>query len=54
VIGIARHSETHEPLVVYRPLYNITGWWVRPHTMFFEYVVIDGTLRPRLKKIAGR
>ena len=26
VIGVARHSETHEPLVVYRPLYNNTGW----------------------------
>ena len=35
VIGVARHSETHEPLVVYRPLANDSGWWVRPHAMFF-------------------
>ncbi len=47
VIGVARHSETHEALVVYRPLYNTTGWWVRPHAMFFESVAVDGVLRPR-------
>ena len=32
VLGVARHSETQEPLVVYRPLYNTTGWWVRGRT----------------------
>ena len=47
VIGVARHSETNEPLVVYRPLYNARGWWVRPHAMFFETVVIAGIRRPR-------
>ena len=47
VIGVARHSETNEPLVVYRPLYNASGWWVRPHAMFFEAVVIDGVRLPR-------
>jgi hypothetical protein len=54
VIGVARHSETHEPLVVYRQLYNDTGWWVRPHAMFVEDVVVDGVLRPRFEKIASR
>ncbi len=54
VIGVARHSETHEPLVVYRPLYNNTGWWVRPHAMFFENVVVDGAPQPRFKRIASR
>jgi hypothetical protein len=54
VIGVARHSETHEPLVVYRPLYNDTGYWVRPHAMFFEGVVIEGALRPRFEKISSR
>ncbi len=54
VIGVARHSETHELLVVYRPLYNNTGWWVRPHAMFFEDVVINGVLRPRFEKIDSR
>jgi hypothetical protein len=54
VIGFARHSENHEPLVVYRPLYDNTGWWVRPHAMFFEDVMVDGTLRLRFEKIASR
>jgi hypothetical protein len=53
VIGVARHSETHEPLVVYRPLYNTTGWWVRPHAMFFETVTIDGVARPRFEPMDG-
>lgn len=47
VVGCARHSETLEPLVVYRPLYNDSGWWVRPHAMFFENLVIDGVEQPR-------
>ena len=47
LIGVARHSETLQPLVVYRPLYNATGWWVRPHAMFFETDVIEGVTRPR-------
>lgn len=49
VIGVARHSETHEPLVVYRPLYNETGWWVRPHAMFFETVTVAGVVRSRFE-----
>ena len=53
VIGVARHSETLEPLVVYRPLYNPSGLWVRPHAMFFEEVEVDGTQRPRFQRIAG-
>ena len=51
VIGVARHSETLEPLVVYRPLYNDSGWWVRPYAMFFEQVVIDGISRPRFQAV---
>ena len=51
VIGVARHSETQEPLVVYRPLYNATGWWVRPHAMFFEAVEVDGITRQRFTGI---
>jgi hypothetical protein len=47
VVGVARHSETLEPLVVYRPLYNTSGLWVRPHAMFFEQVEIDGRMQPR-------
>jgi hypothetical protein len=47
VVGVARHSETLEPLVVYRPLYNASGLWVRPHAMFFGTVEIDGRRQPR-------
>jgi hypothetical protein len=47
VIGCARHSETLAPLVVYRPLYNASGLWVRPHAMFFETVVVGGVAQPR-------
>lgn len=42
VIGVARDSETLAPLVVYRPLYNASGLWVRPHAMFFGCIEIDG------------
>jgi hypothetical protein len=47
LVGVARHSETLEPLVVYRPLYGARELWVRPHAMFFGSVEIDGRLVPR-------
>ena len=47
VVGVARHSETLEPLVVYRPLYNQSGLWVRPHAMFVEHIELEGRLQPR-------
>lgn len=47
VIGVARHSETLEPMVVYRPLYNETGLWVRPYAMFFVEIVVVGRRQPR-------
>jgi hypothetical protein len=51
VIGAARHSETLEPLVVYRPLYDHSGLWVRPHAMFFERVTVDGREQPRFAAV---
>lgn len=42
VLGVAHHSETEEPLVVYRALYGEFGLWVRPLSMFRENVEIDG------------
>jgi hypothetical protein len=51
VIGVARHSETLEPMVVYRPLYNSSGLWVRPYAMFFEQIELNGRLRPRFAPI---
>ena len=46
VLGVARHSETEEELVVYRALYGDFGLWVRPVSMWNETVERDGkTLR---------
>ena len=47
VHGVVRHSETLEPLVLYTPLYNDTGLWVRPHAMFFGEVEVEGRREPR-------
>ena len=41
VIGIARHSETREEMVVYRALYGEGGLWVRPASMWEETVTRD-------------
>lgn len=53
VIAIARHSETEEPLVVYRTLYGDYGWWVRPLAMFLETVEVDGEPQPRFSYIGA-
>lgn len=42
VLGVARHSETEEELVVYRALYGDFGLWVRPVSMWNETVERDG------------
>ena len=47
VLGLARHSETLEPVVVYQALYGEHGLWVRPHAMFLETVAINGRTIPR-------
>ena len=49
VIGIATHSETHEQLVVYRPLYGEGAIWVRPLAMFEEQVEVGGKTVPRFE-----
>ena len=51
VHGVVRHSETLEPLVVYRPLYGGSGLWVPPHAMFFGSVEVDGRAVPRFARI---
>jgi Uncharacterized protein conserved in bacteria len=42
VLHIAKHSETLEPMVVYQALYGEHGIWVRPASMWNEYVNHDG------------
>ena len=42
VIGVASHSETLEPMVVYRALYGEHGLWVRPAYMWGEEVEVNG------------
>lgn len=52
VAFLARHSETEEVLVVYRPLYGEGAWWVRPYDMFTGEVEVDGRRQPRFAWIA--
>ena len=54
MVGVARHSETLEEMVVYRALYESKDFgknalWVRPKAMFLENVVIGGKEMPRFK-----
>ena len=53
VIGLARHSETMEPLVVYEALYGERGLWVRPAAMFVETVDVAGSRVPRFAFISA-
>ena len=58
VIGMARHSETLDELVVYKALYaskfGKNSLWVRPKKMFLEKIRIDGQYIPRFKYISRR
>ena len=51
MLAVAKHSETQEPMVVYRPLYDDSGWWVRPLGMFEETVSHEGRAVPRFVRI---
>ena len=51
VLGIASHSETLEPMVVYQALYGEGGLWVRPAAMWNEIVEKDGYYGPRFQYI---
>lgn len=48
VTGAVTHSETLEPMVLYRDV-NTNKQWARPYSMFFENVNIDGQTQPRFK-----
>ena len=51
VLGVATHSETMEPLVVYRALYGEGSLWARPLSMFLNTVTRDGNTVPRFTYI---
>jgi hypothetical protein len=53
VLGVARHSETLEELVVYRQEYGERGLWVRPAAMFAESVEVEGRVVPRFALLGG-
>jgi hypothetical protein len=51
IIGVARHSETLEELVIYQAFYGEGDIWARPLSMFLESIEIDGRSQPRFKKV---
>lgn len=51
VLGVARHSETEEELVVYRLDYGDRSLWVRPRAMFVETVSLNGESVPRFQYV---
>ena len=51
VLGTAKHSETLEPMVVYRALYSEGGLWVRPVAMWSEQIEREGYCGPRFMPI---
>ena len=50
VVGTVRHSESLEPMTLYRALYGEQGLWVRPAAMFEEMILIDGVIQPRFTR----
>ena len=54
LLGVAKHSETLEPMVVYRALYGEMGLWVRPAAMWSEAVSRDGYCGPRFTYVGDR
>ena len=51
LIGVAKHSETMEPMVVYQALYGEMGLWVRPAAMWTEWVEKPNYSGPRFQYI---
>lgn len=56
VLGVAKHSETLEDLVIYEALYDndLSKLWARPLVLFIEEVEVDGQKVPRFKFISDQ
>ena len=54
VLGTVRHSETLEPMTLYRALYGEHGLWVRPAAMFLEQVNVNGIEQPRFSRVVAK
>lgn len=53
VLSLATHSETLEPMVVYRALYGENGVWVRPASMWNEIVATPDGDKKRFEYVGG-
>jgi hypothetical protein len=53
VLATTRHSETLEPMTLYRALYGAHGLWVRPAAMFDEMVLWEGVQQRRFTRIGA-
>lgn len=54
VLDVARHSETEEWLVIYRPMYGEQALWARPLSMFTEHVSVHQQWLPRFRYIGSQ
>lgn len=52
VVDLVHHSETQEPLVLYRALYGDRGLWVRPLELFFETIEREGKTLLRFEPVS--
>lgn len=52
VLGVGRHTETLEELVIYRSLYGTYDFWLRPLTFFLQTVEWEGKIVPRFKIVS--
>jgi hypothetical protein len=51
VLGVGRHSETHEEMVIYRGLYGNQEFWIRPLSLFLDTVEWQGKITPRFRMV---
>lgn len=51
VLGVGRHSETHEEMVIYRALYGSQDFWIRPLSLFLDTVNWEGKTLPQFRLI---